>query len=77
MDFVMVLPRTPLGHEVVLVIVDRLTNLVHFIPIESRMHLGEDGRHLCPKESETSWCANGDCVRQRSAVCKRFLVNST
>ena len=33
MDFVLALPKTLLGHEVVWVIVDRLTKLAHFIPL--------------------------------------------
>ena len=33
MDFVSALPRTPAGHEVVWVIVDRLTKVAHFIPL--------------------------------------------
>ena len=33
MDFVSTLPRTPSGHEVVWVIVDRLTKSAHFIPL--------------------------------------------
>ena len=33
MDFVIALPRTPSGHEVVWVIVDKLTKLAQFIPL--------------------------------------------
>ena len=33
MDFVMILPRTLSGNEVVWVIVDRLTKSAHFIPL--------------------------------------------
>ena len=33
MDFVTALPMTPSGHEVVWVIVDRLTKSAHFIPV--------------------------------------------
>ena len=33
MDFITALPRTRSGHEVVWVIVDRLTKLTHFVPL--------------------------------------------
>ena len=34
MDFVIGLPRTRNGHDVILVIVDRLTKSTHFLPIK-------------------------------------------
>jgi len=35
MDFVVGLPRTPSGHNAIWVIVDRLTKVVHFIPVST------------------------------------------
>ncbi|GKB25494.1 putative reverse transcriptase domain-containing protein [Tanacetum coccineum] len=35
MDFVTKLPKTSIGHDVIWVIVDRLTKLAHFIPIRA------------------------------------------
>ena len=34
MDFVSVLPRTSSGYDVIWVIVDRLTKIVHFLPVK-------------------------------------------
>ena len=39
MGFVTMLPRIPLGHKVVLMIVDRLTKSVHFILLRVRCSL--------------------------------------
>lgn len=36
MDFVTGLPRTPAGHGIIWVIIDRLTKSVHFIPIKKK-----------------------------------------
>jgi hypothetical protein len=35
MDFIVVLPRTLSGYDSIWVIVDRLTKVAHFIPIET------------------------------------------
>jgi hypothetical protein len=34
MDFIVVLPRTQAGHDLIWVIVDRLTKVAHFIPVK-------------------------------------------
>ena len=60
MDFVIVLPRIPLGHEVVWVIVDQV-NVLH--PVKSRMFLGEDSQYLCQGDSKASWSTGGYSVR--------------
>ena len=39
-DFVSTLPRTRAAHEVVCVIVDRLTKSAHFIPLRTRWFIG-------------------------------------
>ena len=41
MDFVTHLPRTSLGHDVVWVIVDRLTKSAHFLVVHMTFTLGE------------------------------------
>ena len=39
MDFVMGLPRTPIGYDAIWVIVDRLTKSAHFLPIRANYSL--------------------------------------
>ena len=41
MDFISALPRTSSGHEVVWVIVDRLTKSAHFIPLRVECSLSK------------------------------------
>ena len=41
MDFIIVLPLTQNGHDSIWVIVDRLTKSAHFIPVNTRYHVGK------------------------------------
>ena len=41
MDFVTGLPRSPKGHEVIWVIVDRMTKIAHFIPVKMTYSLDQ------------------------------------
>ena len=49
MDFMMGLPRTPVGYDAIWVIVDRLTKSTHFLPIKANCLL-EKLAHLYIKE---------------------------
>ena len=46
MDFIVSLPRTPKGHDSILVIVDRLTKVAHFIAMR-KDYITEKLRSLC------------------------------
>ncbi|KAJ0726162.1 putative nucleotidyltransferase, Ribonuclease H [Helianthus annuus] len=41
MDFITKLPRTPRGHDMIWVIVDRLTKSAHFLPIREKDNTGK------------------------------------
>ena len=41
MDFFIGLPMTQQGHDFIWVIVDHLTKLAHFIPVNTRYHMGK------------------------------------
>ena len=55
MDFVTNLPWTPQGHDVVWVIVDRLTKSAHFSSRADDLHIGEILSLVHSKDSPATW----------------------
>ena len=41
MDFIIGLPQTQQGHDSIWLIVDRLTKLAHFVPVNIKFHVGK------------------------------------
>jgi hypothetical protein len=61
-DFIMGLPRTRSGYDSIWVIMDRLIELAHFIPVKTTYSRPQLGRVVYVKGSLSAWSAKEDCV---------------
>jgi hypothetical protein len=66
MDFIVGLPRTQLGYHSISVIVDRLTNVAHFITLKTTYSRPQ----LVELSMSRIVCLHGvqDCVQQRDTI---------
>ncbi|MCI76063.1 retrotransposon protein [Trifolium medium] len=55
MDFVSGLPRTSKGHDMIWVVVDRLTKFAHFIAIKTGMSIPKLAEIYVETDRETAW----------------------
>ena len=63
MDFVVGLPRCQSGYDAIWVIVDRLTNSAHFLPMKNSDLIEKLADFLCKKDCSTSRYADIDSIR--------------
>ena len=70
MDFIVGFPRTQKGYNSIWVVVDRLTKVAHFIPVNTTYC----GARLAELYIYCllAWCAQEDYIRQRISV--HFMV---
>jgi hypothetical protein len=72
MDFIVRLPRTQAGYDSIWVIVDRLTKVVHFIPVKTT-YSGAKLAELYVSNSMPTQGTKKDCVRQGLTVHIQIL----
>ena len=63
MDFITILSRTSRQHDSIMVVVDMLKKVAHFILVKS-MYSASDVAQVHQRCSEVAWSSKEDCVRQ-------------
>jgi hypothetical protein len=61
-DFIVCLSRTQSGYDSIWVIVNRLTNVTHFIPVKTT-YSGPQIAEFYMSRSLSAWSTEEDCVR--------------
>jgi hypothetical protein len=72
MDFIVGLPRTQAGYDLIWVIVDQLTKVAHFIPVKTT-YSGAKLAELYVPNSMPTWGTEKYCVRQGLAIHIQIL----
>jgi hypothetical protein len=72
MDFIVRLPYTQAGYDSIWVIVDRLTKVAHFIPVNTT-YSGAKLAELYVSDSMLTWGTKKDCVRQGLTIHIQIL----
>ena len=70
MDFIVDLPTTQGGYDAILVVVDRLTKMAHFIPTRESVSAPQVVYFSC---FLSAWIAQIHSVRQRYSFYQSFL----
>ena len=68
MDFIVGLPRTQKGYNSIWVVVDRLTKVAHFIPVNTTYSGARLAELYILSDCLLTWCAQEDYIRQRVSV---------
>jgi len=63
MDLIIGLSRTSRQHDNIMVVVDRLKKIAHFIPLKSTFSTNEIGASLHSRCSEVAWCSKDNFDR--------------
>ena len=69
MDFVTKLPRTSKGHDMIWVIVDRLTKSAHFLATRESTSIG---KLVCGRDCLSVWGSVVYCIKPRCPFCFEF-----
>ena len=74
MDFITGRPLTQQGHDSIWVIVDHLTKLAHFVPVNTRYLAGKYAKLYISQDHETTWSTIDHNLRSGTIVYGLFLV---
>jgi hypothetical protein len=77
MDFIVGLPRTQDGYDSIWVIVDRLTNVAHFIPVKTTYSGAQLAELYMSRIVYLAWSIEEDHIKSRNPVYLALLEKTT